>query len=801
MITRYASLFFLLLPISTFAQNSFRLTGYVRDTAGRPLAGASVLVLEAGYGATADSLGRYALRVPKGLQTIQFSQTGFQTRQRSLTVEANDTMSVQLEERVTLLREAIVTGQQPGQQVLSTAVGLTTLSIRTLRTLPTLLGELDVLRSVQMLPGVSSVGEASTGFNVRGGAADQNLILLDEVPLFNAQHLLGFLSVFNPDVVQDMDFYRGSAPARYGGRAASVLHVRLREANAARFGLSAGIGLLSSRLMLEAPIVKDKMAFYVAGRLSSVNTMLKVFPIKAVAGVQGGFNDLNARLDFRPNARNKLSLTAFRSSDSFTLPGDSLNQVELSGSATTFAWRTNAATLSWSHYLSARWQVQSSAVWSRYVAEVSVPDSAKAYLLTSGVDYAQFKTNFTYAPNDRWQTDLGLSAIRYGVTAGQLDAVGPFSQVNPVRLPNEQALEGAAYANTDLTLSERWSVQAGLRGSWFGRLGPDVAYRYAPGAAPTLEALTDSTRTGAGELGKKFGNLEPRFSLRWSLRKDVSLKLGASRMVQYLQLLSNTAAALPADRWKLADAHVQPQVADQLSLGYFQLLPKSNVEISVEVFYKKLTHVTDFRGNVPLLLNRYPETAVLQGNGFARGLETLLRRNSGLLTGWLSYTYSQTRFRLDGTSPGERINNGGYYPAGYDRPHVLNAVLNYKLSARVSLSVNGVYTSGRPITYPAAKIYVGTRTVPYYTDRNQGRLPAYIRGDLGLVVNGQRVPGRRFESDFSLSLYNVLGRRNAYSVYVNTRPVYAEYYNPVKAYKLSVLGAIIPSISYNFRFK
>ena len=538
-----------------------------------------------------------------------------------------------------------------------------------------------------------------------------------------------------------------------------------------------------------------------AGRLSTVNQMLKIFPIKALVGVKGGFHDLNTRLDFWPNARNKISLTAFRSSDSFTLPGDSLNQVELSGSATTFAWRTNAATLSWSHYLSARWQVQSSAVWSRYIAEVSVPDSAKAYRLTSGVDYAQLKTNFTYAPNDRWQTDLGLNAIRYEVTAGRLDAVGPYSQVNPVRLPNEQALEAALYANTDLKLNQRWSVQAGLRGSWFGRLGPDVAYRYTIGAAPTLESLTDSVVTQAGSLGSTFGNLEPRFSVRWSLRKDVSLKLGVSRMVQYLQLLSNTAAALPADRWKLVDEHVQPQIADQLSLGYFQLLPKSNVEILLEAFYKRLTNVTDFRGNVPLLLNRYPETAVLQGSGFARGLEMLLRRNSGLLTGWLSYTYSQTRFRLAGASPGERINEGTYYPAGYDRPHVLNAVLNYKLSARVSVSMNGVYTSGRPITYPAAKIYIGTRTVPYYTDRNLGRLPAYIRGDLGLVVNGKRVPGRRFESDFSLSLYNVLGRRNAYSVYVNTLPVYPQYYNPVRAYKLSVLGAIIPSVSYNFRFK
>lgn len=797
---RYLLALLLLLHLTSFAQNSFQITGYVRDTTNRPLAGASVLVLDVGYGTTTSATGYYALRVPKGLQTIQFSSAGYETQQRNLTVQTNDTLSVQLAERITLLREATVTGQRPGEQVTNNAVGLTTISIRSLRNLPTLLGELDVMRSVQLLPGVSSVGEASTGFNVRGGSADQNLILLDEVPLFNAQHLLGFLSVFNPEVVQGMDFYRGSAPASYGGRAASVLHVRMREANATKPSLAAGIGVLNSRLMIEAPLVRDKLAFYVAGRLSTVNTMLKIFPLKAITGVQGGFHDLNARLDYRPNARNKISLTAFRSADSFTLPGDSLRQVELSGSSNTFGWRTNALTLSWSHYLSTRWQVRSSAVWSRYVAEVSVPDSANAYRLTSGVDYAQFGTNFTFAPDSSGQIDLGLSGIRYGVAAGQLVAVGPFSQVNPVQLPNEQALEMALYANAERSFGPRWSVQAGLRGSWFGRLGPDVAYQYLPGQAPTPETLTDSVVTNSG-LGATFGNLEPRLSVRWSLREGASLKAGVSRMVQYLQLLSNTAAALPADRWKLADAHVQPQVADQLSVGYFQYLPKALVELSVEGFYKRLSRVNDFRGNVPLLLNRYPETAILQGNGYARGLEVLLRRNGGLLTGWLSYTFSQTRFRLEGATPGETVNEGRYYPAGYDRPHVLNLVLNYKLNARVSVSVNGVYNSGRPVTYPAAKLYIGNRIVPYYIDRNQSRLPAYVRADLGLVIEGQRRAGKRYESDWSFSFYNVLGRRNAYSVYVQTTPLYYEYYNRVRSYKLSVLGAVIPSVSYNFRWR
>ncbi|WP_097124695.1 TonB-dependent receptor [Spirosoma fluviale] len=550
------------LSINGWAQSTFLLTGYVRDAAEQPLSGSSLLVLDTGFGTTTDSLGYYRLPIPKGLQTIQFSHQGYETQQRSLTIRANTALTVSLVERISLLREATVTGTQPGQAVRSSSVGLTTLSVRTLRTLPVLLGELDVMRSVQLLPGVSNVGEASSGFNVRGGSADQNLMLLDEVPLFNAQHLLGFLSVFNPDVVQDMSFYRGTAPAGYGGRAASVLQVRLRDANATKPELVIGVGLLSSRLKLEMPLIRQKLTAYIAGRLSTVNPLLALFPVRALTGVRGGFHDLTARFDYRPDARNKISLTAFSSADRFTLPGDSLRQVELSGSSSTFGWQTRSLTLQWSRYLSARWQAQSSLVWSRYQATVSTPDSSSAYQLTSGLDYSHLKTNFTYTPNDRWHTDVGAIGIRYGVTAGQLEALGGASQINPVTLPNEQALEGALYSHTDLTLNKRWSMQAGLRVSGLARLGPDVTYRYRPGQTPSSETLMDSVVTPGGRFSTTFGNVEPRMSVRWAPGERVSVKLGIGRMVQYVQLLSNTTAALPADRWKVADTHLRPQIAD-----------------------------------------------------------------------------------------------------------------------------------------------------------------------------------------------------------------------------------------------
>ncbi|MBC3785490.1 TonB-dependent receptor [Spirosoma utsteinense] len=631
------------------AQPRFEVTGYVRNAqTDAPVASATVLLLDVGLGTLTDSMGYFALSLPKGNQTLQVSHQSFETQQRTLTARANMSLTFRLTERVTLLREATVTGSQPGQNVRSSSVGVTTLSVRTLKQLPTLMGEVDVLRTVQFLPGVSNVGEASSGFNVRGGNADQNLILMDDAPLFNASHLLGFISVFNPDVVQDINFYRGSVPAGYGGRAASVLHTRLKEAKATRFGVSGGLGLISSRLKIEAPLIRNKLAFYAAGRLAYPDQLLKLFPIKALMGVKAGFTDGVLRADYFPNAKNKLSLTLFSSADRFRLPGDSLRQVELDGSQSVFNWQTQMVSLGWSHYLSARWQIQTTGVCSRYRSTISTPDSAQAYKLTSGIDYKQVKTGLSYASSTRLQTEVGLSGILYAIRSGQLEPNHPASQVNPLFLPNVQAVEAGLYGQAEVTLSKRLSAQVGLRYSWFGRMGPAKIYTYRTGASRSPETISDSVLTGAGRFAKTYGGLEPRLSIRLALSERASIKAGLSRMIQYLQQLTNTTAALPADRWLVADTYLKPQVADQASLGYFQNLRNDAVEVSVEVFYKRLNNVNDFKGGTTLLLNPYPETVFLQGSGFSRGLELYVRKNVGLLTGWLSYTYSQTRFLVFG---------------------------------------------------------------------------------------------------------------------------------------------------------
>ena len=494
--------FLFILSSSAFCQSRYRLTGYVRnDRTDAPIVSASVLLLDVGLGAVTDSAGFFSLPLPKGVQTVQVSYQGFETTQRTVTARADVSLSFRLTERITLLRETVVTANQPGQNVRSNTVGATTLSVRTLKQLPTLLGEVDVLRTVQFLPGVSNAGEATTGFNVRGGNADQNLILLDDAPLFNASHLLGFMSVFNPDVVQDVSFYRGSVPANYGGRAASVLQTRLKEAKATRLGVSGGLGLISSRLKIEAPLIKNKLSFYAAGRIAYVDQLLRLFPVRALTGVKAGFTDAVLRADYFPNTKNKLSLTVFSSADRFRLPGDSLRQVELDGSRSEFGWQTRIVSLGWSRYLSARWQMQTTGVWSRYRSTISTPDSARAYRLTSGIDYNQIKTSLTYSNGPRFQAEAGLSGILYDVTAGRLEPNHPRSQVNPVRLPDERAVEMGAYAQADVTFSKRVSAQVGLRYSWFGRLGTATTYSYRAGVSRSPETITDSVLTGAGRGG------------------------------------------------------------------------------------------------------------------------------------------------------------------------------------------------------------------------------------------------------------------------------------------------------------
>lgn len=793
--------FFLSFSLSvTYAQRKFTLSGVIRQTSNeKPLPRAAIYVDETGYGSLSDTLGRYQILIPKGAFNITVTYQGFFTKHQRVDIDNNLILDILMDEKANDLEEVVVSANSAAQNVKRLETGVTNLSIKNIKKLPTLLGELDIIKSLFSLPGVASVGEGSSGFNVRGGNVDQNLILMDNAPIFNASHLMGFFSVFNPDALRDINFYRGGIPAQYGGRTASVLNINLKDANAQQFSMQGGVGLVSSRLMVEAPIIKDRMSFFVASRFSYVGYLFKLLPQQNIKDTKADFYDITAKLEFRPTKKDKIAFTGFTGFDKFKVAGDSLANLEVNASSSLFDWRTTNATLAWVHSHNAKFTSKVSAVYSSYDANIVNPDSALAFKLASNIVYKNIKADFNYLPFDKQKIDFGISVIDYQIQPGKLSPDSPASQINPVTLRNESALESAIYANDEIEIIKKFSILVGLRYSYFGNKGRGYSFKYQDGLPKSKETIVDSTLNGKG-FSQAYGGLEPRFSAKYSLNDNASIKFSLNRMRQYIQLISNTTAALPTARWKSSDNYMKPQIADQISIGYFQNLQDNKIEASIEFFYKKLTNVSDYKDGANLLLDKFPEASILQGIGRAYGAELYIKKNIGLITGWLSYTYSQTEFLVKGEHEEETINNGKYFPPNYNKPHILNLIASYQATKRLSFSTNFTYSTGRPITYPTAKIYVGGLVVPYYANRNQNNIPNYVRLDLAMNIDANPYKTQRFKGSWNFSVYNALNTRNAYSIFFRTKSRYAQYYNRVDIYKLSILGSMIPSISYNFKF-
>ena len=793
----YATLLFCLLVSPLLAQR-LTLSGRVRraDT-GAPLPGATLTIKGTSFAITADSTARYVFRLPAGEYNITVSYAGFEPKTVFVGIGLDSKMDIELTEKLNQLAEVIVSGERPEDNIKRPEIGVSKLSIRTLRRQPALLGEVDVVRSLLLLPGVTTVGEGATGFNVRGGQIDQNLVLMDDAPIFNTGHLLGLFSVFNPDVVNTMTFYRGGVPAQYGGRASSVLAVRLRDANATRWQVKGGIGLVSSRLLIEGPMLKNKLAFYVAGRGSFSDKLLKLVPNPAVQGARAGFFDLTAKMEWIPSVHDRFFTTFYSSTDRFRVAGDSLSGLEVNASSSEFRWQTTNATAGWSHTFGPDRLLRVVGIRSLYQPDVSNPDSANAFTLKSGVLMHQLKADYSLKPSPAHQSEAGLSYVRYQIEPGTLTPTTPESSINPVTLRREQGVELAVFAQDEWTINPVVSIMAGLRHSQFINQGPGLVFNYLPNTDRDPLTVQDSTRYGAGQTVQTYGGLEPRFSAKISLSATSSIKLSYHRMRQYIQQISNTTAALPTARWKLSDSYTQPLIADQVSAGYFRNFLDGGLETSVEVYYKGLHNVTDYKDGISLLLLDKPETALLQGKGESYGVEVFIRKNTGRLTGWLSYTYSQTHYHIDNAL----INGGNPYPVNYNKPNSLNLVAAYQRSRRVSFSANFVISSGRPATYPQDKYYVGGIYIPNYVNRNADQIPAYHRLDVGMTVDPNPQRKSRFKSSWVFSIYNLYSRQNAFSVFFRTQNASVQqYYNRVGAYKLSVFGAIIPAITYNFQF-
>ncbi len=766
------------------AKGNATVTGYIRDSKnGEAISGATVFVDTPAVKSISDQFGYFSISLPKGRHTVRVNSVGMKDTKRQLLLYSDGKLNIDLEDYIASLKAVTVTTERRSN-IRGTQMGMDKVNIRTIKQVPTVLGESDILRVVLTLPGVTSVGEASTGFNVRGGAADQNLILLNDATIYNPSHLFGFFSAFNTDVVKSVELYKSAIPERYGGRLSSVLDVSTRDGNSKKLSGTGGIGLLTSRLTLEGPLDNGKTTFILGGRTTYSDWLLKQIPNSAYSNSSASFYDLNLNITHTINPKNSLYLTGYFSHDNFRLNSDTMYQ-----------YGNQNAIIKWKHIFNNKLTGVISAGVDRYdysVGSNQVP--VNAYLLSFNINQAHFRTEFNYNLRNKHTVSFGLHSIHYKVHPGSFQPTLPQSLVVPNEVPAEQALESALYIGDKFTVNRNFSIDAGIRYSMYNYLGPHEVYRYLPGLPRQTSTVVDTLRYGAGANIKTYQGPEIRFAMRYSLSNNASLKFSFNTLRQYIHTLSNTTAISPTDIWKLSDANIPPQLGNQVSLGYYQNFNANNIETSVEVYYKHIQHYLDYKSGATLIMNKHIETDIVNTSGKAYGVELMIKKTAGKLNGWVSYTYSRTFLQQDDALAGELINKGNYYPASFDKPHNVNLIGNYKFSHRFSISMNGVYSTGRPITLPIALFNQAGAQRVYYSDRNQYRIPDYFRTDLSINIEGNHKIKKLAHSSWSLGVYNLLARQNPYSIY------FIQENGLIKGYQLSIFGTAIPFVTYNFKF-
>jgi len=760
------------------------IAGYVRDIkSGEPIAGVSVYIITPSIIATTDQYGYYSLTVPAGRYEINISSIGMKDTKRQVLVYSDDKLDIEMQDFIATLKTVVVTSERRSN-VKGLQMGLDKLNTKLIKQIPVVFGETDILKVVLTLPGVTSVGEASTGFNVRGGSTDQNLILFNDATIYNPSHLFGFFSAFNPDVVKGIELYKSAIPVKYGGRLSSVLDVSVRDGNVKNWTGSAGIGPLTGKFSIEGPIQKDKTSIIFGTRTTYSNWLLRSIPNTAYSNSQAGFSDYTLHISHIVNAKNTLYLTGYYSKDQFNLNND-----------TTYKYSSSNLSLKWKHNFNNKFNNVLTAVANHYDYSISSSQNpVNAYKLGFNIDQFDFRSDFNYIPDNKHNISFGISSIFYKLHPGFFDPVGSKSLVAPDVVPAEQGLESAIYLGDEYTISPKFSINAGLRYSMFNYLGPHDVYEYVPGIPRTVSTIKDTIAYGSGKLIKTYQAPEIRVALRYALSDNNSLKLSFNTMQQYIHMLSNTTAISPTDIWKLSDPNIKPQQGQQLSFGYYQNFNSNTIETSVEVYYKEMEHFLDYKSGASLVLNKHIETEVINTRGRAYGIEFLIKKLSGKLNGWLSYTYSRTMLKADDPLAGETINNGNYYPANFDKPHNINFIGNYRFSHRLSISANFVYSTGRPVTVPLAVFTIGGVPSLYYSQRNEYRIPDYMRADLSVTLEGNHKVKQKIHNSWSAGVYNLTARQNAYSVY------YTQENGKIKGYQLSIFGTIIPFVTYNFKF-
>ena len=766
------------------SKDTYTLSGYITNfESGDPIPDMTISTDDNRLLAVTSFEGFYRIELPVGSNILKFRALGIERAEKEIIIFNDGTLDLVFNESLEQLDEVVVQGDIY-KNIEETVSGTEEIDSEESKTIPLVLGERDVLKVATALPGISSAGEGSTGFNVRGGKADQNLVLFDGATMYNPQHFFGIFSAINPFSIGQLEVYKGNIPAKFGGRLSSVFDITTKDADTTEFKGEASLGPVTGNLVLETPIVKGKSSFMFGARGAYANWILRSMKEQSLSKSRASFYDGVANYTHQFNENNKIKATGYYSKDNFSISSDSL-----------YIYDNRLVSLRWQHKFNDKHLSEVQLANSSYTFNIEYERGANNdFDLGYKINETEARINLDYLHSTDLKFNYGVEGKLYAVEPGTLEPLNQESTIEYNSLQRERALESAAYLSANYSITKKFAVDLGLRYSMFMALGEQTQYEYEEGSPKNPSTVRDTIQYGNNEVIETYGGPEIRAGARYLLTPSLSLKAGYNRSIQYVHILTNNTTISPIDTWKLSDLNIEPQTGHQYSFGVFKNLDADAYEISLEGFYKTSDKVLDFKTGAQLLMNENVETEVLQGEGKSYGVEFLIRKNRGKLNGWLGYTYSRSFLKLDSQFEEERVNNGEFFPSNFDKPHDLSMVANYEFTKRFSLSANFVYQTGRPVTVPVGNFTFNDAEYAVYSDRNSYRIPDFYRLDLGFNIEGNHKLNKVGHSFWTISVYNVLGRNNPYSVF------YVTENGNVEAYKSSIFSIPVPSITYNFKF-
>jgi len=771
---RLAPFLFLIFNTIIATAQTYTISGTIKDASnGEKIIGVVVRVAEQKeIGAATNDYGFYSLSLKEGDYTLTYNYSGYKTVVEKISLHQNIKKDVSISQNNSDLNEVVISSRAKNENIKSTQMGVDRLNMAQIKDIPVLFGERDVLKTLQLLPGVKSAGDGNSGFYVRGGSADQNLILLDEATVYNASHLLGFFSTFNSDAIKDVTLYKGNMPAQFGGRLASVMDVKMNDGNDQHFGVTGGIGLIASRLQVEGPIKKSKGSFLISGRRTYADMFLKLSNNPDQRDNKLYFYDFNLKANYSLTENDHLYLSGYFGKDRIGV-----------GNLFGIDWGNTTGTLRWNHIFSSRWFSNTSLIYSNYKYNIGLSIANNDIEIISRIEDWNLKQEFQFYANNKNTIKFGFNSVLHNIVPGEIHASAT-SGVNNMALTRRKSWENAVFFNNDWKPTSKWNVTYGLRVSAFSVLGPGNFYHFDASGN-----VTDTFSTKSGEFVKTYVNLEPRLSTSYVIDEANSIKAAYSRNTQNLHLLSSSTSSSPTDRWIPSSNNIKPEISDQVSLGYYRNLAHNKYECSIETYYKAMQNQVDYRDGADVTGNELVEGQLLFGKGRAYGAEFYIKKKEGKLTGWIAYTLSRTERQING------INNGSWYPARQDQTHNISVVGIYSLTKKWTVSATWVYNTGNAVTFPSGKYKIDNQVLFYYTERNGYRMPAYHRLDLGATCKLRDT--KKFSSELAFSVYNAYGRENAYVINFREDPNDASRTQAVQY----ALFRFVPSISYNFKFK